>query len=781
MTLSITLTRTPGEYLAAALDRPATAPQAVPVLDPADRHVWPRRIAARLGLPLTTADDPDTTHALASSGPASADAASGDGDVLLGAALTELRAGRDEHLVVAIAHGDDHAFAHPAAVYALAKRARFLPAANEDDIHRTIKAAAPRFLTLVGPARLLDFGLTTRIRARFPALDLGVLYAHSPAKLSELVLKTLVYPQAPAAADVLIAPLLKGDEPLRNGKLTVYPQDAVDAADFTRPLPGRGADSGADSDTEAQASAEQGPMHRLFSVITHGSEDYLRLTSQDILCGLTPDPAEQAAARRESRTLPACMHGGDCVYPDARRWDPSGIPAQVVFANACLTLKLGTQLFGNHNRFTVAQRFLDSWAGTYIASPLLKDGTPGENLLFHYLLDEGGSVGGAVRQVNDSLRRWGIDAPEVLVIGDPEARYAPAADQPSPDAVTCQEEPGRAEITFEGQVPAFTRVPLKDPDLREAHRGGQLRMVPARPFGGKLPLYGTFGESADGELSALVFGFQERGLTGTETSRTLTVAPRRPAAADRIVRAVERYENLAALDIKLDKTRSVLTDTANSLPAVARRTKDHIADLTQSEPLHRATERILANCARLDRHLLDTLLRLTETREYHFVEAYRPTYAVEEVRSPYGECVYCGEATHRYTSAHVLRPWLRRHLISCPVCGATQDTEDTTVSLAIEGDAVLTPDSTTSLRARITNDGDQDLDVLLGARITRGKPHGFRFALGPDRLTVPAGSTATSELTVTTGRPTSLHAMLLRFYAVGLGRIDFAGRDLRFR
>ncbi|QEV21101.1 hypothetical protein [Streptomyces alboniger] len=772
MTLSITLTRTPGEYLAAALDRPATAPAAVPVLDPTGRHVWPRRIAARLGLPLTTAHDPDRP-----AGPAAAAGdATRDEDVLLGAALTELRTGREEHLVVAVAHGDDHAFAHPAAVYALAKRARLLSAANEDDIHRTVRDTAPRFLTLVGPARLLDFGLVTRIRARFPALDVGVLYAHSAAKLSELVLKTLVYPEAPATADVLIAPLLKGDEPLRNGQLTVYPQDAVDAATFTRPAPRPGV-----ATAEPRDPAEPAPMHRLFSVITHGSEDYLRLTSQDILCGLTPDPAEQAAARRESRTLPACMHGGDCVYPDARRWDPAGIPAQIVFANACLTLKLGTQLFGSHNRFTVAQRFLDSWAGTYIASPLLKDGTPGENLLFHYLLDEGATVGGAVRQVNDSLRRWGVDAPEVLVIGDPEARYAPAAARPVPDAVTCQEEPGRAEITFEGRLPAFTRVPLKDPDLREAHRGGQLRLVPAKPFGGKLPLYGTFGETADGEPAALVFGFQERRLSGTETSRTLTAAPRQRTAADRIVRAVERYENLAALDIKLDKTRSVLTDTANSLPAVARRTKDHIADLTQSEPLHRATERILANCARLDRHLLDTLLRLTETREYHFVEAYRPTYAVEEVRSPYGECRYCGEATHRYTSAHVLRPWLCRLLISCPVCGATQDTEDATVGIAIEGDAVLAPDSTTSLRARITNDGDQELDLLLGARITRGKPHGFRFALSPDRLTVPAGGTATSHLTITTGRPTSLHAMLLRFYAVGLGRIDFAGRDLRFR
>ncbi|MER7411766.1 hypothetical protein [Streptomyces cacaoi] len=815
MTPTITLARTPGESLAIALDRyrDAGGDPVLTAFDPRGHHVWPRRIAARLGVPVT--------------GPPEAPGAR---QAPLGEAVAALRHARAEHLVVALlpdggtagggapsgadpsGGGPDGGagFGHSAAVFALARNARLEIARSEDAVLRAVRRAAPRWVTLVGSADLLGFGLTTRLRARFPGVEPGVLYAHTPAKLSELVLKALLYPRLPGTEDVLVAPLLKGGAPLRSGRLTVYPQDAIDASAFARPAPGSGAGAGAGAgagtggaDAAASSAASgagvgfgagagpqtksshgHGPdspgLLRMFSIITHGSEDYLRLTSRDLLCGRTGDAAQLALARRESATLPACMHGDDCVYPDARRWSPASVPAQLVFANACLTVKLGTQLFGRGNRFTVAQRFLDAWAGAYIASPLLKDGTHGENLLFHHLLEEGATVGGAVRQVNDSLVHWGIDAPEVLVVGDPEARWTADGARPLPEAVSCQETPGRAEITFEGLLPAFARVRLKDPELREAYRSGGLALTPLVPFGGRLPFYGTLGEGPDGELSALVFGFQERRLTGTEESRTLVVAPHGTRPADRIVRAVERYENLACLDIKLDKARSVLTDTANSLPAIARRARDAAGELTRSEPLAKATDRVLANCARLDRHLLETLLRLTETREYHFVESYRPAYAVRHVESPYAACRYCPETTHRYTSAHVLRPRLRRLLVSCPVCGATQDTEDETVDLTLEGEAVLVPGGTTRLRVRLANRGPDALDVLLGARITRGKQHGFGFALDPGRLRVPAGSTAEAALTVTTGHPTTRHAMLLRCYAVGEGRIDFAGRDLRF-
>ncbi|MHA6803251.1 hypothetical protein [Salinifilum ghardaiensis] len=775
MTLTITLAETPKDYLAAALaDLTVDPGDRLPgALDPCGRHLWPRRIAARLGVATTPCDRPVEA-----------------GEATPEDAVAALHDARSEHLVVAMmpqgasraarsgggeyrAPAED--FGYPAAAFALAKHAQLRLVHDEDAVLRAVDVAEPRFVTLVGPTELLGFGLTTRIRARFPHVELGMLHGYTPAKLSELILKTVLYARLPADDDVLISPLLKGDEPWRNGRLTVYPQDAVDPAALARPV------EDADAPTEGGSAGELTGLLRQFSVITHGSEDYLRLTSQDLLCGRTDDQEELAAARQEpGATLPACMQGGSCVYPEARRWDPASVPAQLVFANACLSSKLGTQLFGGRGSFTIAQRFLEAWAGSYIASPLLKDGTHGENLLFHYLLEDGHTVGAAVRQVNESLHQWGIDAPEVLVVGDPEARYAVERTRTLPETVSYQEAPGRAEITFEEKMPAFTRIRLKDSKLREAHRQGELTLTPIVPFGGKLPVYGAVTEGEDGALNALVFGFRERRLIGTETSRSLAVAPRQTSTVDRMVRAVERYENLASLDIKLDKARSVLTDTANNLPTVARRTKTAASELSQSEPLHKATERILANCARLDQHLLSTLLRLTETREYHFVEAYRPTYAVQQIESPYAACGYCGEATYRYTSAHVLRPRLRRLMISCPVCGATQDTEDDTVAITIEGDAVLVPNDETRLDIRLTNFGVDDMDVLLGARITRGKPHGFSFDLNPGSLQIPAGSSADARLTITTAQPLNRHAMLLRCYAVGQGRIDFAGRDLRF-
>lgn len=752
-------TRTLDEYLAVALSAHEAPGETFPVYDPEGRHLWPRRVSARLGIPVV---DPPTGEPRTDSGatPEEAEAV--------------LRHAREDHLVVAVpGRGKDEGYAWPAAVFALAKRARLERAYGVEDVLRAVRrAGSPRWLTIVGPSDALGFGWTARIREARPELDVGLLCAQSVVKLGELVFKALAHPRLPAARDVFVAPLLKGDAPVAAGRLTTYPQDAVDAAALTD---GTG-------------------LHRVFSLITHGSEDYMRLGSGDILCGLTPDESAREAAVREGGPLPACLQGDGCVYPEARRRDPARVPAQVVFANACLTVKLGTQLLGRDNRFTVAQRFLDAWAGSYVASPLLKDGTPAENLLFHHLLDEGLPLGTAVRVVNDNLRRWGVDAPEVVIIGDPEATYAPEPATVAPPSVTCHEEPGRARIVFEGVVPARTRIRLKDPDLLAGPADG-LTVTPLAPFGGRQPVYCATGV-IDGEPNLFVLALQDHRITGPHTSRTLVLerttgrgaAPGPTAhgsgavaAAHRIVRAIERYENLAFLDLRLDRTRNILADAANSLPTIARRVKAVAAEPTRSEPLEKATDRILANCRRLDRNLLEMLLRLTETREYHFVEAYRPVYAVRHVDSPYGVCDYCGEVLHRYVSAHVLRPHLRRHLLSCPVCGATQDTEDDAVRIAIRGDNRLQPGTETVLDVRMDNDGDEPLEVLLGARITRGKPHGFGFRLDPDTLTVPPRAAARTRLTVTTGEPSIHHPVLLRFYAVGLGRIDFAGRDLWIR
>ncbi|KWT58277.1 hypothetical protein ADL21_29595 [Streptomyces albus subsp. albus] len=736
--MTIGLATTLGGYLEYAFAQHGRGPRYLPVFDPAGQHVWPRRIAARLGL--DTAEVP--ARPVGAAPPQAADCA---------------RDGRDGHLVVAFT--DDPGFCAPALVFALAKDARLVRA---DTAGQVVKAALElppgAFLTVVGPERVLDFALLNRLRREAPQVNTGVLCGPSPAKLSELVFKTLIYPELPAERDEFFAGLLKGKEPMTSGRLTVFPTEAVDA--------GRLMDGS--------------QLRRVLSFIAHASEDYLRVTPDDILCGLTDDPREQAAARRAPGPLPACMQGDGCVYPEARRHDPAHITAQVVFANACLTLKFGTQLMGEHNRFTISRRFLDGWAGCFIASPLLKDGIPGENLLFHALIEDGLPVGAAVRAVNDNLERWGVDAPAVIVVGDPEAVYGPG--RPAAGAAPrVAYLPDRATVRFDGRMPAYSRVRLDAPDLLAAHRDGTLDIRPAEPFGGRTPFYAAAAE-IDGKLDVLVLGVQDRPLLAEESPRVLDVRARAPQAElDGLIRAFERYENLAFLDIKLDKGRAVLTDMVNNLPTMARRARNLRFELTESERFSRSVARIREKCAALDRGILDKLLAATESREYHFVEAYRHTYTVQRTESTDEPCRYCGEAVHRYVSGNILRPHLRRHLISCAVCGAVQDTEDEAVTLTVTGDNRLRPGADTELGVEIANGGDEDLDLLLGGRITHGKPHGFGFRLADETVRVPAGGTARTRLTVSTGRPLARHTMLLRFYAVGLGRIQFAGRDLYVR
>ncbi|MFE6688981.1 hypothetical protein ACFVFQ_21245 [Streptomyces sp. NPDC057743] len=746
--MTIGLATTLGDYLEYALAHRGRGARYLPVYDPTGRHVWPRRIAARLGLTVT-----EVSRRHASAEPP-------DPLALMAYAQDAVGGSRDNHTVVALT--DDAGFRAPALVFALAKDARLIQADTEVQVVKAALELPPGgYLTVVGPERALGFALPNQLRREAPSVNFGVLCGPTPAKLSELVFKTLLYPELPADRDEFFAGLLKGKEPMTSGRLTVYPTEAVDAGHLT----------------------DETVLRRVLSFIAHASEDYLRVTPDDILCGLTDLPQERQAAQQTPGPLPACLQGDGCVYPESRRHDPAHIPAQVVFANACLTMKFGTQLLGENNRFTISRRFLDGWAGCFIASPLLKDGIPAENLLFHALIEDGFTIGAAVRAVNENLAWWGVDAPAVTVIGDPEAVYAKeSSDWPTREPTsTLTHHPDRTEIRFDHTMPTHTRVRLTDPVLLAAHRAGTLDIRPSQPFGGRTPFYAAATET-DGELDVRILGVRERPLLANESPRTLEVRAQPPTAElDRLTRAFERYENLAFLDIKLDKGRAVLADMVNNLPTMARRAKTARYELTEWERYSRSIKRIQEKCAMLDRGIMDKLLHATESREYHFVEAYRHTYTVQHTEAMEEACRHCGEAVHHYVSGNTLRPQMRRYLMSCPVCGAVQDTEDTAVSLAVTGENRLRQQSDTVLDVEVTNSGTEQLRFLLGGRITHGKPHGFGFRLDEETLTVSPGTTARTRLTVTTGRPLVRHAMLLRFYAVGLGRIHFAGRDLYVR
>lgn len=733
---------TASDYVKYALAQRGRGARYLPVLDETNAHHWPRRIADRFGLDFTAV--PPGREAL-------------DIDALRASA--DFAKGRAEHLVVLFGQEDE--FCAPGLVFALAKNCRLTRASSADEV---LKAAAevPRggYLTVVGSERSLDFHLLTRMWRETPWVTPGVLCAPTPAKLSELVFKTLLYPELPAERDEFYAGLLKGTEELRTGALTIFPADAVDADRLVGDL----------------------GMRRVLSFIAHASEDYLRISPGDILCGLTDDLAAREAAQAAAGPLPACLQGDTCVYPESRRHDPAELTGQVIFANACLSLKFGTQLLGEDNRFTISRRFLDGWAGTFVASPLLKDGIPAENLLFHTLLEGGATVGAAARAVNENLAWWGVDAPAVVVIGDPEAVYATAPVEPeedSPPEVTSHGEV--TDITFEGNVPARSRVRLAGAGLLQAYRDGTLEVSAAEPFGGRLPYYVAAAER-EGALDLHLLGVQERVRREDEPPRRLQVTVR-PAEDPLgwVVRAFARYENLAFMDLKLDKGRSVLADMVNNLPTMARRAKAVRYELTESERFDRSLRRIRDKCAQLDRGIMEKLLHATESREYHFVEAYRHTYTVQRTEAVTDPCRYCGEALHRYVSGNVLRPEMRRYLLSCPVCGAVQDTEDPDLTLTVHGDNRLRPGRETPLELEIVNSGTEEMRLLLGARITHGAPHGFEFRLGAASVTVPPGESSRTELVVRTATPRVRHSMLLRCYAVGEGRIQFAGRDLYIR
>jgi hypothetical protein len=723
-------------YLLHAVEQAMATSLVVPVYDPTSRFAVPRRIAARFGGALDQVASDDGSHV--------------DAAALL-REIGALPAARPEHLVVMLAEDDSR---YPATVFARYRRCSLVHARTAEEIAAHARALDARYVTLFGPPRAVRFDLLAQLRRELgPRVAVGVFTAATTAALSELVAKNLFYPTVPAGQDAFLAPLEKGPSVHHSGPLTSYLGEAC----------------------TPEVLASDGAVRRVLSLLTHGREDFLKV-GRHMLCGRDTGAAVPLTAL--PRAVPACMQGFECVRPDLGRLDPAQVPAQVVFVNACLSLKFGVHLFGD--RFGVARRFLDGWTAVYVANPLLKAGAPMENLLFHHLVDAGLTIGEAVSVVNENVARVGRDAPAFMVVGDVEAVYGNAG-MVEPADSTVSVEHDRVVVELKAVVPRFAAFSIRDQRLLQRHRRDGLEAVPVQPFGGRTPVAAALYDAGDC-LRIFLCGVEETPITEHGGVRRLAVrVPCADSEDANPLLAIRRYEALPDLGLRLPQGKPVLVELATLLPVLIQRVSAARVDLTKAGALAKSIDRFRASFDKLDAELLSVLLKLTESRSYHFVEAYREAYAVEDVRIHRQPCPYCGEVVYEYRSQHLLRTDLWRAMHCCPTCGAIRDFDNDRLAIDIEGVPVLYAGTPNVQLIQLANRGPELARVLVGARVSKGASDGFRF--DPDRevVTLGPGDRRTVAVTVTPGAAPLHHAVLLRAYAVSRGRISFAGRDLWLR
>ena len=225
----------------------------------------------------------------------------------------------------------------------------------------------------------------------------GFIAVDSADLATFMLAKTVAYSMRPEGRDICFAPVHKGKDMADAGGLVMLPADSPQLRDWRVAIDGN---------------------ESVVSIVGHASEDYLRLSSEELVCG-------RRSVRRPDRSgnrLPTCMIDGGCVLPGLRRTGPEDLPGAVFFSNACLSLKVDGGIFDGGDSYTVSQRFLEANAAAFVASPLLKDGRVEENLVFHGLMGAGLTLGQTVRELNRFLREWHFEAGKVLILGDPSIR-----------------------------------------------------------------------------------------------------------------------------------------------------------------------------------------------------------------------------------------------------------------------------------------------------------------------------------------------------------------------
>lgn len=635
----------------------------------------------------------------------------------------------------------------PALVFSYHKNAKLVIERDYEKIASIVNDMGVEYLALIGSISDFTFKLIENIKRIVDTkIKIGSLVSKNVDKLCELIFKNLFYTSNSSQKSTFLAPIMKTNDDICFQTLKSYFGE----------------------NCSLSLLKDMQEMDKIFSIITHGKEDYLRLDDGLICAKCNQNPFIQSNFKR---AIPACMQGQICCKEKLDRISVNEIKAQVIFANACLTMKFNKHLFNSD--FTISQQFIDGWAGFYIASPLLKAGLPFENLLFNHMIENGYSIGQAVEAVNQNLYRIGLDAPAFFIIGDPEARFNNCKynEFKSSDIEVDASYEKEPYITIRNVTPAFLEVDLGE-SLLDKYREGNLGFSFEQAFGGKEPYYVCFYDT-DKSLKLFIVGLKDK----YQKQFTINISDKKEYSY--IVDTIDRFENLSNLDIKIRSAKKTMNELKNYLPKLNERLNLAQVDITEIEKSKKAILKYQKSFSKLDNELLSTLLKRTESESYHFIEAYQPTYLLEFIDTYPEDCPYCGEVIYQYNRRNLTNEKRRRIMHSCPVCGVIRDGDDLDIMMNILGESKLEMNSVNSFELEIINNSQEEYSLLVGCRITKGLSDNYKFGV-LENVTIEAYENKKIPLSIEVEEPKVNHPKLLRVYGITRGKIYFAGRDLWF-
>jgi len=651
----------------------------------------------------------------------------------------------------------------PAAVLAAAGGRALLQLTSIDQVEELSATMEARSLALVCLPVQLPVGCAARLTSggqragSAPGMPVGLVTGRDEAHLYDLVLKTLLYNHRPAPArslfvywegarDVLLPPAL-------DGRLRVLSGENCRRAAL-------------EEECRAREMAS-------FSVIGHGREDGV-VAGDFILCGRrlkdcasgsgTAPPGAAGGHR-----LPACAGGGECFRQRREPFPASMVPARLTLVNSCCTWTVTGGAFDVDYSLTLA--LLDGACAAFVSSPLMAEGKPYQNVLFHHLADEGAAAGEIVTALNEAVAAGGADHPTLLLAGDPELRVAaPRATVAESLESSSDEDVPRVEIATAGRARTVIRVS----GLPDA--AGPTVVEAVSPARFDRPITCLVRERETGRAELDLFS-----LYPLPETVTLAVWRRDPVVelgAGVIGPAVAGLECLDRMGIRLQKVERLVADIRAQSQAAVKDGADYRFRPEVCTQLLRRLRRLTARLDQAEEQVMDWFLEGTSGRRLHFNEFYRPMYRVLRSGPGPSACPYCGGETLAYVFGHRLYDGDRRWLLSCACCGPLEDlpAEDHP-RIRFQGPDRLPRRGRRQQRLTVTNPARRRRRVLVGCCFHEGARRRLKCGADRHRLNIPPLGEARIE-TPLEAEDAWPHHYFLRVYTICDGAVGCFSRSM---
>ncbi|NDI35965.1 hypothetical protein [Chengkuizengella sediminis] len=442
---------------------------------------------------------------------------------------------------------------------------------------------------------------------------------------------------------------------------------------------------------------------KTFNMISHGRDNEV-LLNDSLLCGKHLDTS---LGEFEHHKLPHCAHFGECFYSEELLIKATEVEADVVFLNTCLGFRIGEGNFDQN--YLLSASFLKGKTSALIASPFIKNGQSYENILFHYLLSSGESLGKITSLLNKSALINHHDFPQLFLYGDPTLTFK----EQDENVREYVELTSLDDNIFACEETCFLSIEITNERIKKALINKELDVF---VYNQKQEVYYNI-IYLKNKVYIYIYSLYPLKMIELQLKSPLNITS--------IDQPIQLFENLNNFNINILKCKSLLNEIKSL--------KKNFSNVSQAAAfcffykekqeitLHKMKE-LIERCEEL---LLEHLLKVTKKQRFGFTESYWNNIDLISDYKTSTPCPYCKEPSILIRGTGKVDYQFERNVIMCPVCGIVNDLpKNSSISVKIISEESLSVHSIHTVLVQIINHMPHSCTYLTGLEFVYGKGEG---------------------------------------------------------